>query len=95
MCPLNMWKTHVFLLRTEISYKPICRKFHTTHIYKIDMSLSIWEKHVVLITYAFLIVLIKKTCDSHIFQGHMSVLYVGYIKFSTNWFVGNFCPKKN
>jgi hypothetical protein len=29
------------------------------------------------------------------FKGHMSILYVGCRKFSTNWFVGNLCPLKN
>jgi hypothetical protein len=38
--------------------------------------------------YAFLIVLIKKnTCDFQMFEGHMSFLYVGCKKFSTNQFV--------
>jgi hypothetical protein len=28
-------------------------------------------------------------------KGHMSILYVGYMKFPTNWFVGNLCPRIN
>jgi hypothetical protein len=46
----------------------------------------------------------KKICASHMFKGHMSLLYVGCMKFLTNRFggremsvgiislVGNFCP---
>jgi hypothetical protein len=37
---------------------------------------------------------IKKTCDFHMFKGHMSLLYVDCRKFLTNRFVGNFCSYK-
>jgi fucose permease len=51
-----------------------------------------WEVH------TFLIALIKKKkkkkSASHMFKGHMSILYVGCMKFLTNWFVENFCPSK-
>jgi len=33
----------------------------------------------------------KRTCASHIFKGHMSVLYMDCTKFPTNRFVGNLC----
>jgi len=42
--------------------------------------------------YAFLIALIKKTRDSHIFKEHIPLLYVSFIKFSINRFVKNFHP---
>jgi hypothetical protein len=47
-------------------------------------------------SHAFLIALIKKkkkkkTCDSHMFKGHMSLFYGSCIEFPTNRFVGNLC----
>jgi hypothetical protein len=30
-------------------------------------------------------------CNSHA-NGHMSLLYVGCMKFPTNWFLENLCP---
>jgi hypothetical protein len=42
----------------------------------------------------FLLMLLKKNmCFSHV-KEHMSILYVDYIKFLTNRFVGNICPFK-
>jgi len=35
----------------------------------------------------------KKICASHMLKGHMLLLYVDCRKFSTNWFVENFCPE--
>jgi hypothetical protein len=43
-----------------------------------------WEAHAIKITY-----------DSHVFKWHMSLLYVGCMKFPTNRFVGNLCPLIN
>jgi hypothetical protein len=40
----------------------------------------------------FLIALIKKTCDSHMFKGYVSFLNMSCKKFLTNQFVRNFCP---
>jgi hypothetical protein len=39
--------------------------------------------------------LLKKTCDSHMLKGHMSLLYVSCRKFLTNRFVGNFYSFRN
>jgi hypothetical protein len=46
--------------------------------------------------HAFLIELIKKTCASHVFKGHMSFLYVGCRKFMSIhilWDVREYIPK--
>jgi hypothetical protein len=64
--------------------------------YKIDMRPLTYEKHTlfkehVLLT-NFFNSINKKKCDSHMFKGHMSFLYVGCRKFPTNQFVRNFCP---
>jgi hypothetical protein len=60
------------------------------------VSLGMWESYVILIAcaflQAFLIALIKKTCVSHMFKGHVSFLYVSCKKFLTNQFVRNFYP---
>jgi hypothetical protein len=66
--------------------------------YKKDMChLNMWEIHI------FLLMLLKKHVRSTCYlnsiwflhaNGHMSILYVGCKKFSTNMFVRNLGPKE-
>jgi hypothetical protein len=52
--------------------------------YKSDICPLIYENHI------FFSSINKKICDSHLFKGHMSLLYIGRKNFPTNRFVGNF-----
>jgi hypothetical protein len=87
---------HASLDRHKFSTNRFVRNFLQL-TYKIDMCPLAFEKHMLFANsmfylHAFLIALIKKNYTSHMFKWHMSFLYVGCRKFSTNQFVENLCP---